>query len=185
MQPYRITSPLLGLLIFACGESGTPLEPGGSTLDAPARSAAAIPLTEIQHFPTAFSEFLPCANDGAGEFIDWSGELTLVFHSTTLLTKEGELKTLLATFQVTGSLAGIGQSTGDSYLGRYGRHGPVHEREILDSARFDHNLVFDIQVRSAKGALVGIQTIRAHTTTDPEGNLVVDRFDFGFKCRRK
>lgn len=175
---------LFGSVILACGEAGTPFEPADRVLNAPIVAAAAIPLTEVQHFSTTFTQFLPCANGGAGEDIDWTGELQLVFHSTTLLTKDGELKTLLATFETTGKLDGVGRTTGDRYVGKYSSHGPVHEREILGSSRFNHNLVFVIQVKSARGALVGIQTIRAHTTVSPDGDIVVERFDTQFRCRQ-
>ena len=175
---------LLGLIVFACGEAGTPFEPHNRVLDAPIVAAAAIPLTEVQHFSNSFTQFLPCANGGAGEDIDWTGELQLVFHSTTLLTKDGELKTLLAAFNSTGSLEGVGRTTGDRYVAKYSSHGPVHERDLLGSSRFNHNLVFVIQVKSARGALVGIQTIRAHTTVSPDGDIVVERFDTQFRCRQ-
>jgi hypothetical protein len=176
---------LLSSIVLACGEAGPPFEPEGGILDAPIVAAAAIPLTEVQHFSTAFTQFMPCANGGAGEDIDWTGELQLVFHSTTLLTKSGELKTLLAAFNTSGSLVGVGETTGDRYVGKYSSHGPVHEREILGSSRFNHNLVFNVQVRSGRGALVGIQSIRAHTTVTPDGDVVVERFDTEFMCRQK
>jgi hypothetical protein len=99
------------------------------------------------------------------------------------LTKD-EARALLAAF-ATGSLDGVGRTTGDRYVGSYSSHGPVHEREILGSSRFNHNLVFDIQVRSARGAFLGVQTIRAHTTVSPDGDVVVERFDFQFQCRQK
>ena len=175
---------LVGSIVLACGEAGAPFEPDDRILDAPIVAAAAIPLTEVQHYSTTFTQFLPCANGGAGEDIDWTGELQLVFHSTTLLTKDGELKTLLAAFNTTGSLDGVGRTTGDRYVGSYSSHGPVHELEILGSSRFNHNLAFDIQVRSARGAFVGVQTIRAHTTVSPDGDVVVERYEFQFKCRQ-
>jgi hypothetical protein len=180
-----LSGVVIGSIVLACGEAGAPFEPDGRVLDAPIVAAAAIPLTEVQHFSTEFTQFLPCANGGAGEDIDWTGELQLVFHSTTLLTKSGELKTLLAAFNTTGSLDGVGRTTGERYTGKYSSHGPVHEREILGSSRFNHNLVFDIQVRSARGGLVGIQSIRAHTTVTPDGDVVLERFDFEFQCRQK
>lgn len=185
MRAGWMSGSLFGVIVLACGEAGTPLEPDGPALEGRIVTAAAIPLTEVQHFSTAFSQFLPCADGGAGEDIDWTGELQLVFHSTTLLTKEGELKTLLAAFNTTGSLDGVGRTTGDRYVGSYSSHGPVHEREILGSSRFNHNLVFDVQVRGDRGALIGIQTIRAHTTVSPDGDVVVERFDFQFKCRQR
>ena len=164
-MPARSFAPgLLVVSLLACGTE-TPIEP---TLNS-ARSLAAIPLTDIQSAPLSFEQFVPCAAGGAGETIEWTGELTLVFHSTTLLDRDGELRRLLAVFSFSGTLTGIGQTTGDVYQVRYSQHGPSHEPDIIDRAAPLSNFVLDLRIRSADGRFLGRERVRAHITTSPSG----------------
>lgn len=177
MRSRSFAVPLL-VALLGCG-TDSPLEP---PLDA-ARPLAAIPLTDIQSAPLSFEQFVPCAAGGAGETIAWEGELTLVFHSTTLLQRDGSLRRLLAVFSFSGTLTGVGQTTGEVYQVRYSQHGPTHEPDIIDRAAPLSNFVLDLRIRSADGRFLGRERVRAHITTSPSGEIVIDRFDSEFVCR--
>jgi hypothetical protein len=73
-------------------------------------AAARAEVTTNTQVPVVLSVFVPCANGGAGEVVDFSGDL----HAVVSLTINGNNVSGKVHFQPHG-LKGIGQITGDQY----------------------------------------------------------------------
>ncbi len=96
----------VGLLAACNADVPTPSEPIAMT----ARFAAAAS-TENLSVPFTFSEFVPCANGGAGEMVNLSGDLHILIHQT--VSASGNIVTK---FQGNPQgISGIGEITGDKY----------------------------------------------------------------------
>ena len=73
-------------------------------------SAQATTFTINEEIPITGGAFVPCANDGAGEFISFPGTARLIVH----FTNNGNRQTNISQLQVQ-SLTGVGETTGDLY----------------------------------------------------------------------
>ena len=84
-----------------------------TTLTGPAPALAdTVAVTHRETIPIAFPTYVPCANGGAGELVDLTGDLLSVFYVTE--TDEG----LHLTFHVNPQgVTGTGATTGDIYRG--------------------------------------------------------------------
>ena len=67
-------------------------------------------VTDNESVPFSFSQFVPCANGGAGEVVDLSGDL----HVLTTLTINGNNVSAVSHFQPQG-ISGTGGTTGAKY----------------------------------------------------------------------
>jgi hypothetical protein len=74
-------------------------------------SAQAITNTTNLSVPINILVFVPCANGGTGEFVQLSGDLHILFHTTIGDSGHVEIK---AHFQPQG-VSGVGLTTGDKY----------------------------------------------------------------------
>jgi hypothetical protein len=75
----------LGLAIFVAGLAGCSSSPTAPSTDPAAGISpdfSAITFTTSDKFDIGLIAFIPCANAGAGEFVDFSGTLHEVFHTT-------------------------------------------------------------------------------------------------------
>jgi len=76
---------------------------------APAVTAQTAIETTMLTFPVVTRMFVPCANGGAGEFVDLTGETTVLLHST------GNPHINLTLRHAQTHLTGVGEITGDVY----------------------------------------------------------------------
>src|SRR5688572_27059359 len=74
------------------------------------KSPPATTTTTNEVVPFATTVFVPCANGGAGEFVDLEGSLHIVTH----LTVNGNGFSAKTHYQPQG-VSGVGQTTGDQY----------------------------------------------------------------------
>lgn len=105
---------LTAVVAVACADTA-PTAPDVEALDLPGISAAANPAitqTTNEFIPLALTLFVPCAADGAGEFVDMEGPL----HHLSHVTIKGDHLTLKTHDQPQG-ISGYGQTTGDKYQG--------------------------------------------------------------------
>ena len=103
---------LIGILVTACGEE--PTAPVTATSDDTGRPAlAALAITDNVIVPISLLAFIPCANGGAGEFVELTGNLHILSHIT--ISNAGTV-TIKTHFQPQG-ITGLGEVTGDKYQG--------------------------------------------------------------------
>src|SRR5512135_867937 len=74
---------------------------------------AATASTVSQSFPISISVFVPCANGGAGEVVNLSGDLHDLFH----ITYDGQGGVHVKVQDNPQGISGVGLTTGDKYQG--------------------------------------------------------------------
>jgi len=163
-------------LLAATGCADSPTSPKARVnLDGGARLAAdATTTSEI--LPITLQAFVPCANGGAGEVVEVTGNLHQVL--TTVITESGRI-VLRSHFQPQG-LSGVGQTTGDTYQAT----GVTQETVSFSppfpvSATFINNFRF-IGAGRDNNLLVHEE---AHVTIDASGNVRVDVDKLSVECR--
>ena len=100
---------VLALPIVSCADDSGAADPTGPAALAP---AAASVFHDNFKIPVNILVFIPCADGGAGEFEELTGNLHVLFHTTI----NGNRFNVKSHFQPQG-ISGIGQSTGDKYQG--------------------------------------------------------------------
>jgi len=108
----RIAHVVVVALVGLCACSDAPVSPRGPAPDAVGGpDLAALVSTTNEVVPIDITTFVPCANGGAGEFVQAVGRLHQVF--TTVVNANGTV-TVRTHFQPQG-LTGVGLTTGDKY----------------------------------------------------------------------
>ena len=108
----RISHVVVVALVGLCACSDAPVSPQGAAPDAVGGpDLAAFVSTTNEVVPIDITTFVPCANGGAGEFVQAVGRLHQVF--TTVVNSNGTV-TVRTHFQPQG-LTGVGLTTGDKY----------------------------------------------------------------------
>jgi hypothetical protein len=103
---------LLGVaLASACQETTAPDQSTSQGL-LKAASGPAVTTTSNIKIPLNILVFVPCADGGAGEFVELTGNLHILSHTTV----NGNRFNVMSHFQPQG-ISGVGQSTGDRYQG--------------------------------------------------------------------
>lgn len=101
-----------GVLLVVMGCSDGPSEPAATKAAiAGGPSLAAVAQTVNEVVPTNIATFVPCANGGAGEVVELSGNLHVLEHIT--ISQSGRV-TVRSLFQPQG-IAGVGTTTGTKY----------------------------------------------------------------------
>ena len=103
-----LTAFVVAASLIACGDAAP--EPTGLTAPKAAAFAATTTTTNEQ-IPTTLFAFVPCANGGAGEVIEVSGDLHVLSHVT--ISNSGNFHAKVH-FQPMG-ISGFGLTTGDKY----------------------------------------------------------------------
>jgi hypothetical protein len=100
------------VMLFAglAGCSSSPTEPSTDSTAGTAPDFRATSFTDNQKVPIDFFAFIPCADGGAGEVVDFSGTLHVLLH----VTINGTNVVIKQHFQPQG-LKGVGETTGDVY----------------------------------------------------------------------
>ena len=86
---------------------------GLTTAQVGQQAAPASTVTVSQSFPISISVFVPCANGGAGEYVDLSGDLHDLYH----LTFDGQGGVHVKFQDNPQGISGVGLTTGDKYQG--------------------------------------------------------------------
>ena len=97
--------------LCACSDNPTSPEADARARAIAGPSLAALVTTSNDVVPVNISAFVPCANGGAGETVDVSGNLHQTFG---LVISESGNVTVKSHFQPQG-ISGVGQVTGDTY----------------------------------------------------------------------
>ena len=101
-KAWKLSSTLLALIVFAV-----------ASLGATPAMAAAFTYTVSQSIPIDFLVYVPCANQGAGEYVELTGSLHDLFHITVDNNGGFHLKTL----DNPQGISGNGMTTGAKYQG--------------------------------------------------------------------
>jgi hypothetical protein len=101
MQTRRRLSVFLALAVLAC------------LVQTPSVRAQGFVITENVSIPLELTTFVPCANGGAGENVDLSGNLHVLFH----LTASDSGRVTIKDHAQPQGITGVGQVTGDLYRG--------------------------------------------------------------------
>jgi predicted small lipoprotein YifL len=95
-------------VLAACGDSGQPLAP-----PADARVSAAVTTITNERVPFSQTNFVPCANGGAGELVQLEGSV----HEVTRTTETGSGAFSFTLHINPQGVTGTGLTTGDTYQG--------------------------------------------------------------------
>jgi hypothetical protein len=147
------------------------------SLAVPAASQAEIFIHEKT--PAEFGPyFVPCANGGAGEYVDLSGTFTSLFAETS--DKNGGRHVVS---QGRWTVSGVGETTGDRYQG---------SSNTVGTATFAPDELLGEQLREVTQRIpvriVGRQAnfsayIRMHLTYTPDGTLTADVYETSVDCK--
>jgi hypothetical protein len=153
----------------ASPRSRVPVVVGGPNL-------AAVASTTSDVFPVEITQFVPCANGGAGEVVVVTGNLHEVF--TTVISGNGTL-VLRSHFQPQG-VSGVGLTTGDKYQAT----GVTELSDVISppfpvTSTFVNNFRF---IGQGPGNNLLVHEV-AHLTIDANGVVRVDVDKASVECR--
>jgi hypothetical protein len=177
MKPIRIAWCLAAAAVVA-GCSDNPISPE-ENLDAPAFQAERTDL--IREFIWTWEDYIPCANDGAGEYIEWNGILR--WHQIRRDTPSGVHTRTNKEIEFVGydydAFMGFGQTSGDVWM--------VDSKRSQWNARKTTKGEFETFHQNYKFFLVNdmgeklvVQGSR-NWVYDKDGNLVMENLNTG-KC---
>jgi hypothetical protein len=141
--------------------------------------AAARALTETTNLsiPTDLAVFIPCANNGAGEVVQLSGPLHVLFHFTISARDKIVIK---SHFQPQG-ISGVGQTTGDKYRAT----GVTQETTTFDGTGvpFETTLVNNFRIIGQGPGNNLLVHQNMHVTINAKGEVTVFVDNFKFDCK--
>lgn len=156
-----------GFLLGCSDQSVTPVAPP----DAPLLAASTF--TEDERFFFSLVAFIPCAADGAGEFVELSGTLHALFHVTLDASGGAHVKTH---FQPQG-IKGIGLTTGDKYQGTGVTQDQFNAR-VGETFTYINN--FRIIGQGPRNNLLIHETV--HVTVNANGTVTASVENFSEEC---
>ena len=139
-------------------------------------AAARAEVIQNVRVPIALPLFVPCANGGAGEIVDFSGDLHIVFEFTI----NGNNVTGKSHNQPQG-IRGIGRITGD----RYGAVGVTQDtfKGSLQNGQYTETLVNNFRlIAPGPGNNTEIHE-NAHVTINANGDVTVLIDNFSAECK--
>jgi hypothetical protein len=141
---------------------------------ATAAGAAATTVTTSEQIPTVVFAFVPCANGGAGEFVQLEGTLHVLTHVT--IDDQGGLH-VKQHFQPQG-ISGTGLTTGDRYQGT-----GVTQSEFNVTAGVEETDVNNFRIigQGPTNNLLVHSTV--HVTVTPNGDVTTFVDNFSVECR--
>ncbi len=141
-------------------------------------SAQAITNTTNRSIPTDILAFVPCANGGAGEFVQISGPFHTLFHTT--ISNSNNI-TLKSHFQPQG-VSGVGQTTGDKYQGT-GVTQTITTFDDVDRFPFETNMVNNFRIigQGPGNNFLVHETFHVTINADGETTAFIDSFSFACK----
>jgi len=144
-----------------------------------ALSVAAVAQAEVVQnvsVPVVISALIPCANGGAGEIVDFTGDL----HIVVSLTINGNNVSGKSHFQPQG-LKGVGQITGD----QYNAVGVTQEsfKGSLQNGQFEQTYVNNFRlIGPGPGNNFSVHE-NAHITINANGDVTASIDNFGTDCK--
>jgi hypothetical protein len=149
---------------------------GLSLLGTPAVAEPAQVLHDVSIEAAAQTEYIPCANGGAGEYVDFQGYAH--FMTTLVLQGTHYTATLKSNPQ---KYFGIGQITGDKYVatGQYG----YSESGQMDEGQLQGTFVFRFHIVGPGPGNDFYQKVTAHVAVNGNGDLIVDRVFEDITCK--
>lgn len=150
-------------------------------LAAPLLLAAAPPIQSAfagpESFEVAFSVFVPCADNGAGELVDLAG--TMHAHSALTSNPNGEAGQIHINAR---GVTGFGQITGDSYVAVGGQQDDF--KVSLQNDVWIATLKYTLRVIGRGGGSDFLIHFKRHVTYNAAGTLVVDQVQpLEIRCR--
>jgi hypothetical protein len=170
-----LVAPFLLATLIACDGSQTgtsPDETGGVIQSVP--QARATTITTSVTFPIDISVFIPCANGGAGETVELTGELHDLFH-ITLTSANTFVFRFLDNPQ---GITGVGDVSGDTYHGTGGTQ-QTQTGAVGTEQTFVNNFRI-IGQRTGNNFLVHEEL---HFTVTANGTLTVNLDHLSVECR--
>lgn len=172
--------PALGILILLGGLAGCDAAPTDSSStasltpgSAPALRAAAF--TVSQSFPIDIVVFVDCANGGAGEFVELTGQLHDLFHVT--ISSGGRF--VLKLHDQPQGVSGVGEISGDVY------HGTGVSQQTITSGVIGSTVTvvdnFRIIGQGTGNNLLVHDTF--HVTVNANGTLTASVDNFSAECK--
>jgi hypothetical protein len=126
-------------------------------------------------FSVSFSEFVPCANGGAGETVDFTGTV----HSLLRTTINGNRfsQTFEGNYQ---GVTGTGETTGDTYVGNGAEHQTFNGS--LTNGQFTGTFTTHVNF-IGKGSAPNLTFSEvAHITVNANGDVTVNFDNFSVDC---
>jgi hypothetical protein len=141
-------------------------------------SAQAVTETTSLSIPLDQVAFVPCANGGAGEFVQLSGELHVLFHVS--ISDSGQL-TIKEHFQPQGA-TGVGLTTGDTYQATGVTQG-ITTVDTVDGFPFETTFVNNFRIigHGLDNNLLVHTTF--HVTVNANGEVTAEVVNTSVECR--
>jgi len=126
-------------------------------------------------FPVSFSEFVPCANGGAGEIVDFTGTV----HSLLRTTINGNRfsQTFEGNYQ---GVTGTGETTGDTYVGDGAEHQTFNDS--FTNGQFTGTFTTHVNFVGQGSAPNLTFSEVAHITVNANGDVTVNFDNFSVDC---
>lgn len=138
--------------------------------------------TEVWKVPYNFALIIPCADDGRGEWVDFSGSQILAIHEFWDSSGGQHIKT----HQNPQRLTGVGRTTGDIYVGT----GAANSHDFYFPPDEEGNAQFRILALVqtfpviGKGQAVNGNLHKSETIIwNANGELIVESFKHRFTCK--
>jgi hypothetical protein len=132
--------------------------------------------TQNLAFPVAIAAFVPCANDGAGEVVQLSGNLHMVTH--TIANASGI--TVKSQIQPQG-ISGVGMDSGDRYQGTGVTQSTMSSSDPGADLTYSYVNNFRVIGHGAGNNLLVHETL--HVTVNAQGALTASVDTFKVACR--
>ena len=169
--------PLL-MFVAACGDTPTEVPAADEALMPTTEAMArAVAFTIVDTSPYSAATFVPCANDGAGEFVLLSGTLHSLYHLTLL--PSGSI--LLKVKDSPQKMSGVGLTTGDIYQG----NGVTQDLMFTAAGGFPYATTYVnnfLIIGQGPGNNYMVQ-ILAHLTLNADGTTTVDLDKPSVECK--
>lgn len=160
------------IYLTACTKDSNAVSVSQSTADA----AKATTFTSNQKLPFNSTIAVPCANGGAGENVDLTGDIHILIHTTL----NGNNFTTKYHFQPQG-VSGIGETTGDKY-----QASGVSQEEIKGS--FKNGKYIDTYINNFKLVAPGkgnnyLVHVNVHITVNANGETTANVDNLNVDCK--
>ena len=135
--------------------------------------ASASTFTVSANFDVELTVFVPCANDGVGEFVALTGSLHDVLHGT----EDGAGGFHVRALENPQGVSGTGLSTGDKYRGT-----GVTQSNFTAKASVPETFVDNFRIIGQGSGVNLLLHENFHVTVNPDGQLTASHDNFSVTC---